>query len=354
MSMTVLNVAFPFAPVGRCAVGGAEQVLSDLDEALAVRGHRSLVVACEESTPAGELFGIPLPRHEVLDGADRLWCRKQFQAAIDRALRSYPVDLIHMHGLDFAEYTLPAEIPVLVTLHLPIPWYGPEIWKTKMRRGVQFCCVSEMQRSSCPAGMGEVTVVENGVALPPFTKRPKEDFALVLGRICPEKNAHAALEAGSLAGMRVLLGGRVFPYEEHRRYFAEKIAPLLLDGRHEFLGPVAPSDRQDLLGRAKCLLHPTLAPETSSLVAMEAIAAGTPVIAYGSGALPEIVEDGVTGFLVNNVGEMAGAIRKVDEILPERCRAAAERRFGKERMVQRYFDLYAAMHGAKQGKRSYA
>jgi len=113
--------------------------------------------------------------------------------------------------------------------------------------------------------------------------------------------------------------------------------------RHEFLGSVGAARRQELLAGAKCLLHPTLAPDTSSLVAMEAMAAGTPVIAYRSGALPEIVEHGVTGFMVDNVAEMAEAIRNVDRISPEVCRRTAERRFRKECMVDKYFDLYRAM-----------
>jgi glycosyltransferase involved in cell wall biosynthesis len=163
-----------------------------------------------------------------------------------------------------------------------------------------------------------------------------------MGRICPEKNAHEALEAGTRAGMRVLLAGQVFPYEEHRRYFRERIEPLL-QANHTFLGPVSTEAKYDLLARAKCLLHPTLAPETSGLVAMEAMAAGTPVIAYRSGALAEIIEDGVTGFLVDNVEDMADAMHNVHTISPEACRAAAERRFSKERMVREYFELYNSL-----------
>ena len=95
-----------------------------------------------------------------------------------------------------------------------------------------------------------------------------------------------------------------------------------------------------MLARAKCLLHPTLAPESSSLVAMEALAAGTPVIAYRSGALPEIVADGVTGFLVNDVDSMVEAIGKVHTISRAACHDAAKRRFSKQRMIEQYFKLY--------------
>ncbi|HET9086794.1 MAG TPA: glycosyltransferase, partial [Acidobacteriaceae bacterium] len=180
-----------------------------------------------------------------------------------------------------------------------------------------------------------------------FEESSKSDFALVLGRICPEKNAHAALEAGTIAGTRVLLAGQVFPYLEHRRYFTDKIEPLLRRSpgnvEHEFLGPLDPDRRQRLLSSAKCLLHPTLAPETSSLVAMEALAAGTPVIAYRSGALPDIVEHGVTGFLVDSVEEMADALGKVHTLSSQACRHAAEQRFSSERMVREYLQMYESI-----------
>ncbi len=344
MPLTVLSIAFPFAPVSRQAVGGAEQILSTLDEALVAAGETSLVVACEGSRVAGKLFPTPLPQSDVLRDADRSWCRKQCQAAIDRALGSRHVDLIHMHGLDFNEYALPAGIPTLVTLHLPIEWYAPEIWP-RYRNRAQFCCVSESQRRCYPPGLNNCSVIENGVALPPYpAPRPRQDFALVMGRVCQEKNAAAALQAGTLTRTPVLLAGQVFPYREHRQYFQETIEPLLQGQpggvQHAFLGPQSSLQIQDLLARAKCLLHPTLAPETSSLVAMEALAAGTPVIAYRSGALPEVVEHGVTGFLVDSVQAMAGAMGQVHTLSSEACRRAAEQRFSKERMVQRYFDQY--------------
>jgi glycosyltransferase involved in cell wall biosynthesis len=342
MQLTVLSVAYTFAPVGPHAVGGAEQILSALDYALVNAGHTSLVLACEGSKTAGKLFPTPQDRTGPDDESRRLFLRNQFQAAMNRAVSTQHIDLIHMHGLDFHEYRLPTDIPVLVTLHLPVAWYPPEIW-TKCPKNVQFQCVSDTQRRSFPPDLRDVLVVENGVILPKV-EGERSDFAIALGRVCPEKNLHAALEAGTLAGTRVLLGGEIFPYSEHQKYFHEKIEPLLKreEGSvtHEFLGPLCQQQKEELLQRARCLLHPTLAPETSSLVAMEALAAGTPVIAYRSGALPEIVEDGVTGFLVDSVEEMATAIGRVQTISPGVCRAVAQRRFSRERMVREYLCLY--------------
>lgn len=345
MALTVLSVAFPFAPVGPCGVGSAERILAELDAALVAEGRRSIVVASAGSLVAGELFSAPMPERALISESDRSWHRWRFQAAIDRALSRHSVDLIHMHGVDFDQHVLPPDIPVLVTLHVPIGWYRPEAWAAFAGRA-QFQCVSAAQRRTCPKILSNVRVVENGVPLPEIRlDRQREDFALALGRICPEKNVHEALEAGTRAGMRVLVGGHVFPHREHGEYFSDTIQPLLNgDGvAHRFLGPVETERRQRLLARAKCLLQPSRAPETTSLTAMEAFAVGTPVIAYRSGALADIVEDGVTGFLVNDVDEMADAIRRVDRIRPEDCRAAAERRFSRDRMVRDYFDLYASM-----------
>ncbi len=345
-------MAYPFAPVGPCGFGSAERILAELDSALVAEGQRSLVVACAGSLVAGELFSAPMPERALISEPDRRWHRWRFQAAIDRALSRYRVDLIHMHGVDFDQHVLPPDIPVLVTLHLPIASYRPEAWVTFGDRA-QFQCVSRTQRSSC-AALSDMPVVENGVSMPKIRlDREREDFALAIGRISPEKNVHEALEAGTRAGTRVLVGGRVFSDAENGDYFAEKVQPLL-NGEgitHRFLGPMEAERRQRLLARAKCLLQPSRGPETTSLTAMEALSVGTPVIAYPSGALADIVEHGVTGFLVDSVEEMADAIRHIDQIRPEDCRAAAEQRFSRDRMVRDYFDLYASMvRGARAQK----
>lgn len=351
---TVLNIAYPFAPVGPNLVGGAEQILWDLDRALVASGHRSLVVACEGSRPAGTLFAVPLPKRETLDEADSEWCRNEFHRAVDRALASERVDLVHVHSMELYGYEFPPDIPVLITLHLPVEWYADQAMSKYKGRG-RFCYVSETQKRAGMSVFGDAPVIENGVEVQPIgAQGRKSDFALVMGRICPEKNAHSALEAGTKAHVRVIIGGQVYPYRAHQQYFEEKIEPQLEKSgggaaSHEFAGPLSPERRQQLLAQAKCLLHPTLAPETSSLVAMEALAAGTPVIAYRSGALPEIVEDGVTGFLVSDVNEMAEAIGKVDAISSEACHRAAERRFSKERMVERYFELYQDLIRERRG-----
>src|SRR5205823_4301116 len=134
------------------------------------------------------------------------------------------------------------------------------------------------------------------------------------------------LEAAALAQVPLLIAGQVFPYEYHERYFAEEIRPRL-GPRARFLGNLGVLRKRRFLTAARCLVMPSLIAETSSLVAMEAIACGTPVVAFPVGALPEIIEPGVTGFLVGDTREMAEAIRAVGGIDRERCRAIARDRF---------------------------
>ena len=167
----------------------------------------------------------------------------------------------------------------------------------------------------------------------------KRTYALSLGRICPEKSFHVAIEAAKRAHVDFVLAGEVFRYAAHEEYFQKKIVPRL-DRRRRFVGPVRFDTKKNLLLHARCLLIPSTVQETSSLVAMEALAAGTPVIAFPSGALPEIVEHGRTGYLVSNVHEMAKAIGMVDRIDSEECRKEARRRFSAEKMFGRYLELY--------------
>lgn len=345
MSLTVLSVAYPFAPVSRDTPGGAEQVLAQIDAALVRAGHRSLVVASEGSRVAGTLVTIDAPAGPFDDARrQRTWDAQRLTIA--GLLASERVDVVHLHGIDFVHYLPPpGDVPILVTLHLPPSWYPPEVFALE-RPDVYLQCVSRTQQRACPAGALRLPPILNGVPVQELRARVrKRNFALALGRICPEKNLHEALDAGRIAGVPVLLGGQVFPYDAHERYFREKIVPRL-DARRRFLGPLDFARKRRLLTAARCVLLPTLAPETSSLVAMEALACGTPVVAFASGALPEIVQHGETGFLVHDAGGMADAIARCERIDPDHCRAVARERFSAGRMTQDYLHAYRQLAAA--------
>ncbi len=336
--LTILSVAYPFAPVGPDAVGGAEQVLSALDRALVASGHRSIVLACEGSDVAGELVALPAPRGE-LDGD----ARAAMHALVRRALPCVTANLIHLHGIDFHAYLPPPGPPALATLHLPPGWYPPDAL-TPARPGTWLHCVSASQQralDTLPHTAQTLPPIPNGVdtAALGATSRRRCGYAVMLGRVCPEKGQHVALDAAHLANIPLLIGGQVFPYPAHRRYFAERVTPLL-DRRRRFLGPLGFAQKRRVLSGARCLLLPSTAPETSSLVAMEALACGTPVIAFRAGALPEIIDHGRTGFLVDSAAAMADAIPATRSIDPAVCQRTARERFDIARTTAAYLDAY--------------
>jgi glycosyltransferase involved in cell wall biosynthesis len=339
LRLNVLSVAYPFAPVRPDTPGGAEQVLSMLDSGLMKEGHNSIVIASAESRTRGILLKGPVLNGRI-DEQMKTKVRQEFSNMIGVALRRWDIDLVHMHGLDFETYMPPPGPPVLVTLHLPVQWYSPKaLWND--RPGTFLHCVSATQRKKAPPGVALIPDMENGIELGEFGRRiEKKKYVFALGRICPEKGFHLAMDAAKLAGMPIILAGDVFPYETHERYFREEILPRLNSSRCRYIGPVGPVPKRRLMTEAECLVVPSLAPETSSLVAMEALACGTPVVAFPSGALAEIIEHGKTGFLVNNIYEMAEAITNALSLDSAVCRKTAEERFSSEKMVKKYLQLY--------------
>ena len=183
--LTILNVAYPLAPVGPDAVGGAEQVLSMLDAALVAAGHHSLVVACGGSAVSGELIRVP-GEAGVLDDAARRRAWALHRAVIAEALARRRVDVAHLHGLDFHAY-LPVGVPTLVTLHLPLSWYPPEALCLR-RPNLRFTCVSAAQQATLAEPVAFMPPIPNGVPVETLNARhAKRGFVLILGRICPEK-----------------------------------------------------------------------------------------------------------------------------------------------------------------------
>ncbi|MFL5575072.1 MAG: glycosyltransferase [Gemmatimonadaceae bacterium] len=339
--MRVLTVAYSLGVVGPRAVGGAEQVPALLDRALVEAGWESCVVACEGSRVCGTLCATPAPRG-ALDQAARRAAIEAHRRAVTRALDRWPADVVHAHGVDFHEYLPPLGVPLLVTLHLPPAWYPAHALRPN-RPETYLHCVSEAQRRQCAADVRLLPTIPNGVSLTRL--RPggrKGGYVVALGRICVEKGYHLALDAAHRAGVPLVLAGRVVPFPEHQRYFAEEIRPRL-DARRRYVGPVAGARKRRLLAGARALLVPSLCPETSSLVAMEALACGTPVVAFPAGALPEIVEHGVTGLVVGDVETMAEAIGAAAALEPRDCRAAARARFSDERTASAYLDRYALL-----------
>jgi glycosyltransferase involved in cell wall biosynthesis len=341
MPLTVLSVSYSLAHVSRRTAGGAEQVLASLDEALVRSGHRSLVLAPAGSRSDGLLIPAQIPTGILDDGAKRE-ARRLFKRLVNRALDDHAVDIVHMHGLDFYDCLPDRRLPVVVSLHLPLSWYAPRALES-VPPNVTLVCVSESQAQTAPSELRIDAVVPNGVDLARFhPRRKKSNYVFAIARICAEKGLHLAIDAAERGGVDLIIAGSVFGYPEHLNYFDSMIRPRL-NTRIRFVGLVGGERKANLMAGARALLVPSLAPETSSLVAMEALASGTPVVAFPNGALSEIVVPQRTGFLVNSAEEMAEAIGEVDSLSPNLCRREAEERFSSGRMFAQYLNLYGSV-----------
>ena len=330
--LTILAIAYPLAAVGPDAVGGAEQALVALDRALVAAGHRSIVIARAGSRVAGDLIPIPA-RPGPFDEATRAAAQADVRAATAAVLAREAVDVVHLHGIDFARTLPPPGPPTLVTLHLPLDWYPPDALRPARPR-THLHCVSAAQRRQAPGGPPLLPDIPNGVDLDAWGgPHARRRFVLMLGRICPEKGFEDGFDAARRAGVPALLGGMVHPYPAHEAHFRDAILPRLGPGAR-FLGPLDGRRRRRLLAAARALLVPSRCAETGSLVS------GTPVIAYPQGALPDVVTDETTGFLVDDVEGMARAIGRLDRLDPAACRADAEGRFDRRTAVARHLALY--------------
>jgi glycosyltransferase involved in cell wall biosynthesis len=169
----------------------------------------------------------------------------------------------------------------------------------------------------------------------PFSADGASDL-VAFGRIHPDKGTHTAIEIARRAGRRLILCGIV----QDRRYFAEAVEPHIGGDRVVYLGSVGPSERGRILGAAAALLHPIAFAEPFGLSVVEAMACGTPVVAYRKGSMPEVVDEGVTGRLVDTVDQAVAAVAGIGDIDRWACRARARQRFGADRMVDDYLRIY--------------
>jgi glycosyltransferase involved in cell wall biosynthesis len=346
--MRVLFVSYPLLPVSDESVGGAEQMLWTLERELHRRGYDTAVAACDGSRVSGRL----IPTGPQPSGSDALVERETahnarvLQAIAEAHNAGAPFDLIHDEsGLFWRGAAQQVDKPIVATLHLPFDFYGA----TGLReapRNVTFNFVSSAQRESFVAHhprFRAVAVIPNGIAVErlPLVES-KRDYLLWLGRICSEKGTHVAIEVASRAGMRLIIAGQVYPFSYHQQYFEKQIAPRLNDTIRLIERPQF-AEKCELLSKALALLVPTLIDETSSLVAMEAMACGTPVVAFRRGAMGEVVQEGETGFLVNSEDEMIAALSRVAEISPNKCRLRVQQNFSADRMATDYEALYARL-----------
>lgn len=344
---SILYVAYPLLPVSDESCGGAEQMLYTLEREMASRGHRTTVAACDGSLAQGELLCTG-PAATTVDGFEERNAQHQ-RSVLDflRCRSETPVDLVHDKSGFFWGAVGHLNVPVLATLHLSRCFYPADAFKD-VPSNLLFNCVSKTQRVQFADLANLVGVVQNGIVVSRFPfVTDKQGYLLWMGRVCEEKAPHLAIEVARRTGMPLILAGQVYPFSYHEQYYRREIRPYLGsdDPAVCFLETPNFRTKRKLLSEARAVLLPSLAEETSSLVAMEAMACGTPVIGFRRGAIPEVVVDGETGFVVDDVDEMSEAVWQAAEINPHACRAHVEMNYSATRMANDYEALYAKVIG---------
>lgn len=348
----ILYVAYPLLTVTDESAGGAEQVLWSVEREMARRGALTTVAASAGSRVSGELFSTGEPCSQSDDYERR---QTEHEDAVVEFVRRREsegrgFDLVHDMSGSFWRRAAKIHTPVLATLHLPRSFYPTQSFQN-IAATVSFNCVSHAQARSFADLSTLAGVVPNGIALDKFGEDSGGAEAddnrrglLWLGRICEEKAPHLALEIAARAGFPITIAGQVYPFTYHQQYFEREVAPRLrrMPNATFVSSPTAERKRR-LLREAQALLITSLAEETSSLVAMEAAASGTPVIAFRRGALSEVVRDGVTGFLVDTVDEAVVALQQISHIVPATCVQHAQANFSAVKMAERYSQLYARL-----------
>jgi glycosyltransferase involved in cell wall biosynthesis len=344
LSRRLLFVAYPLLPVSEASAGGAEQILWTLERELVARGWETHVAACEASLVAGQLIATGAAA-QLQDSFVERERRHADQVVMASARRQHP--LVLDHSGHFFRHARRLDGYVLATLHLPRELYGPGAFED-VPENVYFNCVSQTQMrdfTDLPRMLG---VVKNGIDADRFPiGGRRSNYVLWLGRVCPEKAPHLAIEAAKRAGVPIVLAGQVYPFDWHNTYWQRHVKPRI-DGKQVRWVELPSFERKSkLLREARALLVTSQVPETTSLVALEAMASGTPVIAFATGALTEVVAKG-TGFLVQDILEMAAACASVSEIRSQDCREWVQGEYSAAAMTDGYEILIT---GLKEQKR---
>ena len=338
--MRVAFIASPWVPVPPIGYGGTELVLDTLCRELVRQGHQVLLCATGDSR-------CPVERtwtYEKALGTDAIAPAAEVRHALDayEAAVAWGADVIHDHTVTGPlQATVVADgVPVVTTNHGPFDEDLTALYRRVADRGVPVIAISRHQASTA----GDVpiaAVIHHGVDL---DARPvgtgAAGHALFLGRMSPVKGVHLAIEAARAAGLPLKIAAKLEERSEHT-YFERCVRPLL-GGDVEYLGEVGGEAKRSLLADALCLLNPMQWPEPFGMVMVEAMAVGTPVVATPCGAAPEIVDDGVTGFLRTDVASLATALGHVAGLDRAACRRAVEARFSAARMATDHLDAYRA------------
>jgi glycosyltransferase involved in cell wall biosynthesis len=344
--MKIAQVAPLFESVPPQGYGGTERVVSYLTEELVRQGHQvtlfasgdsvtqaRLVQACARSLRLDQACGDQLAHHMVL------------LEQVFRQARAF--DLLHFH-LDYVHFPLAVRqpIPTVTTLHgrLDLPDLVPLY---QMFPSLPVVSISDAQRVPLP-WVQWLGTVYHGLPEDLYTFRETPGTYLAfLGRISPEKGVEQAIAIAQHAGLPLKIAAKVDRAD--REYFQAVVQPLLKHSLVEYVGEVGEDHKDAFLGQASALLFPIDWPEPFGLVMIEAMACGTPVIAYPRGSVPEVLEHGVTGWIVEGMEEAVQAVARVPALSRARCRQVFEEHFLASRMAHDYLRIYRRLLGGRSG-----
>ncbi|WP_420832110.1 glycosyltransferase family 4 protein [Nocardia huaxiensis] len=341
-SLHIVMVAPPYFDIPPAGYGGVEAVVAALADELVERGHRvTLLGAGRAGTKARfiqvwdelltQSLGEPYP--EIVNTM-KAW------RIIEQMHAQDPIDVVHDHTFggpaNAAAYRM-IGIPTIVTVHGPVDAQMHEYYRS-FDRSVRLVAISDRQRELAP-DLNWIGRVHNAIRPDEWPFRTEKlDYALFLGRYAPYKGPHLALEAAHAAGLRLILAGKCNEPPE-RAFFDEFVRPLLTSDDDVF-GEADAVAKRHLLAGARCLLFPIQWEEPFGIVMIEAMVCGTPVIALRGGAVAEVIEHGVTGWICESPDELPQAIARADEIDPRACRERVEKLFATERFASGYEAAY--------------
>jgi glycosyltransferase involved in cell wall biosynthesis len=320
--------------------GGTERVVSWLTEELIALGHEVTLFASGDSVTSARLEAM-WPRALRLDGAVRdpnalhmMMLERVYRRAAD-------FDFLHFH-LDYYPFSLFSRqsTPFVTTLHgrLDLPEHQPVF---DVFSSIPVVSISNAQRRPLPQAHW-VRTVHHGLPEKLLTPKPvTPSYFAFLGRIAPEKGIDRAIRIAEHCGVPLKVAAKVDVTD--REYFDAKIEPMIRSGNVEYIGEINDKDKSEFLSGAIALLVPIDWPEPFGLVMIEAMACGTPVIAFNRGSVPEVIDDGVTGFIVEDINGAIGAVDRLGQLSREKIRLRFEERFTARRMAQDYLAVYRTM-----------
>ncbi len=337
-------IAPPWVPVPPPQYGGTEVMLDELAQGLSAAGCEVMLFTTGDAT-------CPVPRRWLYPRAlGTLAAFTDERAHVEEAYRELAgADVIHDHTLTgpMSPELAPPGVPVVTTAHGPFTPELRAIYKAAAAR-MAVVAISDAQRRGAP-DLPISAVIHHGLDVNAFPiGRGDGDYVLFLGRMHPDKGAHRAIAVARAAGRRILLAAKLWEPRE-RHYFVECVEPML-GPQAVYLGEVGGQRKLDLLAGAEALLNPIRWPEPFGLVMIEALACGTPVLAFREGAAPEIIEDTRTGFLCEHEDDMVAKLEDVGRIDRAACRASVESRFSTGRMVDDHVALYRTLIGDAAGR----